>query len=135
MIDQSRIVSRNLIAARRFYTATCQPLGLSIIEDEDGGFAIGRPESGVMIRVQPATPGRIEDDQPESRPAYVALEAPNDFTVRAFYRAALEAGGREHLLGYPAPQPASDRKDGRVAYYAARVADPDGNCIECGWRH
>lgn len=131
MIDQSRIVSRDLGAARRFYAATCRPLGLSIIDDEDGGFAIGGPESGVMIRVQPASLTRTEDDRPESRPAYVALEAPNDFTVRAFYRAALEAGGREHLLGYPATQPA----DGRVAYYAARVADPDGNCIECGWRH
>jgi catechol 2,3-dioxygenase-like lactoylglutathione lyase family enzyme len=131
MMDQSRIVSRDLNAARRFYAATCRPLGLMIIEDKDGGFAIGRAGAGVMVRVQSASVCDSDDDQPESRPCYVALEAPNDFSVRAFYRAALEAGGREHVLGYPAPQPA----DGRVAYYAARVADPDGNCIECGWRH
>ncbi len=24
---------------------------------------------------------------------------------------------------------------GQYCYYAARVEDPDGNCIECGWRH
>ena len=57
------------------------------------------------------------------------LEAPDDYSVRAFYRAALEAGGRQ--LGYPAPQPTH----GSGSYYAARVEDPDGNCIECGWRH
>ena len=44
-------------------------------------------------------------------------------------RAAMEAGGRQ--LGYPAPQPT----EGRYSYYATKVADPDGNCIECGWRH
>lgn len=132
MIDQSRIVSRDLNAARRFYAATCRPLGLTIIEEEDGGFAIGRVETGVMVRVRSAAGPTGDEGRAEGRPCYVALEAPNDFTVRAFYRAALEAGGREHLLGYPAPQPV----DGRAAaYYAARVADPDGNCIECGWRH
>jgi catechol 2,3-dioxygenase-like lactoylglutathione lyase family enzyme len=131
MIDHSRITSRNLGAARRFYAATCRPLGLSIIDDEDGGFAIGRAETGILIRVQPVGTAVAEDDRPESLPAYLAFEAPNDFTVRAFYRAALEAGGREHLLGYPAPQPT----DGKFDYYATKVADPDGNCIECGWRH
>ncbi len=131
MIDQSRIVSRDLNAARRFYAATCRPLGLSIVDEEDGGFAIGRAGTGVLIRVQPIGAASIQDDPAEGMPAYVALEAPNDVTVRAFYRAALEAGGREHLLGYPAPQPT----DGAFGYYAAKVADPDGNCIECGWRH
>jgi hypothetical protein len=131
MIDQSRITSRNVDAARRFYAATCRPLGLSIIDEADGGFAIGRAGIGVLMRVQPANAAGHEDDRPESLPAYMAFEAPNDFTVRAFYRAALEAGGREHLLGYPAPQPT----DGRFDYYATKVADPDGNCIERGWRH
>ena len=131
MIDQPRIVSRDLSAARRFYAATCRPLGLSIVEEEDGGFAIGRAETGVMIRVQSIAAAGAQDDRAESVPAYLALEAPNDYTVRAFYRAALEAGGREHLLGYPAPQPT----DGAFGYYAAKVADPDGNCIECGWHH
>jgi predicted lactoylglutathione lyase len=72
---------------------------------------------------------RAAAEQPETEPAYVAIEAPDDFTVRAFYRAAMEAGGRQ--LGYPGPQPT----EGRYSYYAAKVADPDGNCIECGWRH
>ena len=131
MIDQSRIVSRDLNAARRFYAATCRPLGLSIVDADDGGFAVGRAGTGVLIRVHPIGGASIQDDRAESTPAYVALEAPNDVTVRAFYRAALEAGGREHVLGYPAPQPT----DGAFGYYAAKVADPDGNCIECGWRH
>jgi predicted lactoylglutathione lyase len=72
---------------------------------------------------------RARDEAPETAPAHVAIEAPDDFAVRAFYRAALEAGGKQ--LGYPAPQPTG----GPYSYYAAKVMDPDGNCIECGWRH
>ena len=33
------------------------------------------------------------DDAPETQPSHVALEAPDDFSVRAFYRAALAIGG------------------------------------------
>ncbi len=131
MIAHSQIVSRNLEAARRFYAATGRPLGLSIIEADDGAFFLGRVGAGTIICVRSAGAECEHDIQPESRPAYVALDAPDDMTVRAFYRAALEAGGREHILGYPAPQPT----DGQFAYYATKVADPDGNCIECGWRH
>lgn len=129
MLDRSQIISRNLDAARRFYRATGQPLGLSVLEAADG-FVVGRPDRGTMLRVSSAAAmGGLADDTPETRPAHVALEAPDDYSVRAFFRAALEAGGRQ--LGYPAPQPTG----GQGGYYAAKVIDPDGNCIECGWRH
>ena len=45
------------------------------------GFAIGRAGIGVLMRVQPANAAGHEDDRPESLPAYMAFEAPNDFTV------------------------------------------------------
>ncbi len=129
MIEQTRIVSRNLNAARRFYAATARPLGLTIIEAEVDGFALGRlsDTSTPILRIR-----RMEEpasDEPSSETRQVAIEAPDDYTVRAFYRAALEAGGRQ--VGYPGPQPTV----GGGSYYVARVEDPDGNCIECGWRH
>lgn len=127
MLERTRIVSRDLDAARRFYAATARPLGLTIIEAQEDGFALGRLNDAPVLRVK-----RVSDqsagDATGAEPSQVAIEAPDDYTVRAFYRAALEAGGRQ--LVYPAPQPTS-----AGSYYAARVEDPDGNCIECGWRH
>jgi hypothetical protein len=131
MFSQSRIVSRNLGAARRFYAATARPLGLAIIEAQDDGFTLGRLSdmSKPVLKVKAAKGFGGEDDASETHPAYLAFEAQDDFSVRAFYRAALEAGGQQ--AGYPAPQPTG----GPYSYYAAKVIDPDGNCIECGWRH
>ena len=130
MLDRTRIVSRDLAAARRFYGATARALGLTIIEAEEDSFTLGRiaDMSTPVLRVRSAA-GRTQADEPETQPAMVSLEVSDDYSVRAFYRAALEAGGRQ--VGYPAPQPTQ----GGRSYYAARVEDPDGNCIECGWRH
>jgi catechol 2,3-dioxygenase-like lactoylglutathione lyase family enzyme len=130
MIDRTPIVSRDLVAARRFYAATARSLGLAIIDAHDDGFALGRVADmeNPVLKVRSAA-ARVQGGDPETQPAVVALEAPDDYSVRAFYRAALEAGGRQ--LDYPGPQPTA----GPYSYYAARVEDPDGNCIECGWRH
>jgi catechol 2,3-dioxygenase-like lactoylglutathione lyase family enzyme len=132
MLSQTRIVSRDLPAARRFYAAACRPLGLAITAAQEDGFALGLPTDAdhpvLQVRAADAI-DRAARDQPETSPAHLAFEAPDDFTVRAFYRAALEAGGTQ--AGYPSPQPTG----GRYSYYAAKVIDPDGNCIECGWRH
>lgn len=128
MLDRARIISRDLNAARRFYAATARPLGLAIIEAQDDSFTLGRLNdmSVAVLRVKRAADvGELEEAGPERR---VEIEAPDDYAVRAFYRAALEAGGRQ--VGYPGPQPTA-----AGSYYAARVEDPDGNCIECGWRH
>jgi hypothetical protein len=131
MFSQSRIVSRNLGAARRFYSATARPLGLAIIEAQEDGFTLGRLSDmeHPVLKVKAADGFGEETAEAAGAPAYVAFEAPDDFSVRAFYRAALEAGGQQ--AGYPGPQPT----EGQYSYYAAKVIDPDGNCIECGWRH
>lgn len=125
---QSRIVSRDLTVARRFYAATARPLGLAIVDAEADGFAL----AGAGCRVLSVEAGDQcgdFDTRPETRPTHVAIEAPDAVAVRSFFRAAMEAGGRE--LNYPAIQ----RTPGQGAYYAAKVIDPDGNCIECGWRN
>lgn len=131
MLQRSHIMARDLEAARRFYSATARPLGLALIDVREDGFAVGRPsDASPVLQVKAARAEfRAAAEQPETQPTHVAIEAPDDYTVRAFYRAAMEAGGKQ--LGYPGPQPT----EGRFSYYAAKVADPDGNCIECGWRH
>jgi catechol 2,3-dioxygenase-like lactoylglutathione lyase family enzyme len=131
MLSRSRIVSRDLSAARRFYSAAGRPLGLAVVEAQEDGFSLCRPTDTEhpLLSVEAADAvDRATQEDPETNPAHLAFEAPDDFTVRAFYRAALEAGGTQ--AGYPAPQPTQG-----YSYYAAKVVDPDGNCIECGWRH
>jgi catechol 2,3-dioxygenase-like lactoylglutathione lyase family enzyme len=54
---------------------------------------------------------------------HMAFPAPDDETVDAFHRAALEAGYRDN--GTP-----GERSDYHPGYYAAYVLDPDGNNIE-----
>lgn len=118
------VCARDLIAAKRFYAAAAKPLGLDLLEWRHG-FIVGNPQEDELV-VQVRGP---EAAPPAGASAQIKLSARDDRSVRAFYRAALEAGGCE--VGYPAPQPTSDG----CRYYAARVRDPDGNVIECGWRH
>ena len=133
MIEHARIVSRNFEAARRFYCAAAPVVGLSVMPTGQDCFCIGKGEAedGLLLWVGEAKPafwdGELLADTDTG--VDVAFEAQDDFSVRAFYRAALEAGGRSQ--GYPAPRPTG----GRGSYYAATVIDPDGNRVECGWRH
>lgn len=92
MLQETGIVSRDLAAARRFYAATARSLGLAIIEAQEDSFTLGRVSdmSTPVLRVNKAA---VRSDEPETQPSVVSLEAPDDYTVRAFYRAALEAGG------------------------------------------
>jgi predicted lactoylglutathione lyase len=54
---------------------------------------------------------------------HVAFAAPHRGAVDAFYRAALEAGGRDN--GPPGLRP-----EYHAGYYGAFVLDPDGNNVE-----
>ncbi len=125
-MTHAQIVSRNLIAARRFYGAAARSLGLSM-QDSADGFTIGSAGGGAVLSVTSRNPGL--DEQPETRPTLVALEAANGRIVRSFFREALRAGGQD--IRYPAPADAV----GSEAPYMAQVSDPDGNCIECTSRH
>lgn len=100
MNSQSRIVAGNIIA---------RSLGLTIIEAPADGFSLGRiaDVSSPVLKVKAADAAPADDDRLETQPAHVAFEAPDDFPVRAFFRAAMEGGGRQ--LGYPRPQPTGGR--------------------------
>lgn len=127
MMTHSRIVSRNLVAARRFYGAAARSLGLSV-QDSPEGFVIGDAHGGAVLSVVARDLTSI-DEESETRPTMVAFEAPNGSIVRSFFREAMRAGGQD--VRYPSPSHAF----GPRAPYSAQVSDPDGNCIECVSRH
>lgn len=126
-MTHAQIVSRNLMAARRFYGATARSLGLSV-QDSADGFVIGSAGGGAVLSVV-SRDSAGPDEQPETRPTLVALEASNGSMVRSFFREAMRAGGQD--IRYPAPS----HDVGVRAPYTAQVSDPDGNCIECSSRH
>jgi predicted lactoylglutathione lyase len=57
---------------------------------------------------------------------HIAFVASSKEMVDVFYKAALEAGGRDN--GKPGP------RTGAENYYGAFVLDPDGNNIEAAYR-
>ena len=102
-------------ASRAFFLKALEPLGVVVVLEGPLGVELGRPhgKSSLCIR-------RIEE-----KPAHLhlAFTAENRRQVEAFYRAALEAGGRDN--GAPGLRPHYHPN-----YYAAFVIGPDGHNIE-----
>ncbi len=121
MIDHMGVDVSNFDAAKTFYGAALAPLGLTMMKefpaDSAGGAAVAGfgtdPEAEFWICGAAVT-------QP---PLHVAFRAGNRAMVDAFYRAAMEAGGRDN--GAP-----GIRAMYHPNYYAAFVLDPDGHNIE-----
>jgi catechol 2,3-dioxygenase-like lactoylglutathione lyase family enzyme len=113
MFDHIQLKVKNLESSKRFYTAALAPLGFSV--QYEGGGAVGIGPKGA-----PA----LWLGEGESRGAvHIAFAARDRDAVKAFYAAALPAGGKDN--GKPGL-----RKDYSPTYYAAFVTDPDGNNVE-----
>jgi len=109
VIDHVHLRVSDLERSRRFYRAICDALHLGdVFQDAADHFVIDE------IYVDAA-------DEYVSR-IHLAFQARSQGDVDAFYRLALQAGGRSN--GAPGLRPYHDR------YYAAFVLDPDGNNIE-----
>lgn len=106
LIDHVHLRVRDLEAARRFYQAVLDVLGLQLDADEthlavdELWIDVGEPHSHI----------------------HLAFQAPDRETVDRFHAAALAAGGKDN--GGPGERPY------HPGYYAAFVYDPDGNNIE-----
>jgi lactoylglutathione lyase len=107
LIDHIQLVVRDMEAARRFYGAVMEVLGVPIL-DADGLFF--------------ADELCVSAGEPLTGRAHIAFQAPDRETVQRFYQAALAAGGTDN--GGPGLRPY------HADYYAAFVLDPDGNNIE-----
>jgi len=110
MIEHVSLRCRDPGASSKFYQRALAPLGYQMDKEYDDAFGFiqgGRHDFWV-------TAGTV------GTPSHLAFHADDEAAVDTFYRAALDAGGKDN--GAPGP---------RKNYgYAAFVLDPDGHNIE-----
>jgi catechol 2,3-dioxygenase-like lactoylglutathione lyase family enzyme len=111
-IDHLWIRVADVDAAKRFYETIAPHAGFGLCRDtpERASFA----GTGGSFSLVAGTP---------TEHVHLAFPARDDETVRAFHRAASEAGYRDN--GGPGERPVY-----HAGYYAAFVLDPDGNNVE-----
>ena len=122
MLDHVSITVTDLPRAGRFYDACLGALGVARVGASEAWIGYGercdaaRPDlTYLSIRL-----GARPEDAPGR---HWCFKAPGREAVDAFWRAGLAAGGRDE--GRPGLRAAY-----HPAYYAAYLADPDGNRIE-----
>jgi catechol 2,3-dioxygenase-like lactoylglutathione lyase family enzyme len=115
MFDHVGFPIADLKASRKFYAEALKPLGIRILREGEGWMIIGKGEgqSYLWLGTYGKPPG----------PVHIAFAAENRAQVRAFYEAALRAGGKDN-------GPPGIRAHYHPDYYGAFVFDPDGNNIE-----
>lgn len=119
MLDHMTFRVRDLAATRSFYESALAPLGYRVgYEGEhDGARMLGLEHDGrfdTWFVEAPADP---------SGPTHLAWQAATRAAVDAFYKAALDHGGRDN--GPPGLRPHY-----HANYYGAFAFDPDGNNVE-----
>lgn len=124
MIDHLSFYATDFAATRRFYEAALRPLGFGVVTELVATWDPDFPNRRMVAFGPTEQPvfWLMEERRPAS-PRHIAFVARSPETVKAFYRAALEAGGRDN--GPPGPRPQYAQ-----GYYAAFVFDPDGNNVE-----
>lgn len=116
MIDHVAIKVSDVEKSRVFYEKAFAPLGHSVAFGSKGfvAFDIGK---GLF---------ELWEYKKEISPTHIAFLTKGKQEVEAFFKAALEAGGKDH--GKPGPRPEYTHD-----YYACFVLDPDGHNIEAMW--
>jgi catechol 2,3-dioxygenase-like lactoylglutathione lyase family enzyme len=129
MTDHLGIPVSDIARATEFYLKALAPLGYGLVMEvsaaETGhGAAVGFGPPGKDADFQSGKPSFwIGEGERLGGHVHVAFVAPSRAAVDAFYRAALNAGGKNN--GPPGLRPHY-----HANYYAAFVFDPDGNNIE-----
>jgi catechol 2,3-dioxygenase-like lactoylglutathione lyase family enzyme len=102
-------------ASKAFFLKALEPLGVAVVLEGPLGIEMSTPKSKASLCLF----------QTEEKPAHLhlAFAAENRQQVDAFYRAALEAGGKDN--GAPGLRPRY-----HANYYAAFVIGPDGHNVE-----
>ena len=122
MIDHVGFPVSDYDSAKAFYAAALAPLGYSLImevtpeQTEAGNAAAGFGRDG-------KPDFWIGSEGGISKSLHIAIAAQTRADVDVFYKAAMEAGGRDN--GPPGLRPHYHPN-----YYGAFVLDPDGNNIE-----
>ena len=116
MFDHVKFGVSDYTASSAFFLSALEPLGVQARSEGESSYGIelcGRRNSSLCL-FQAA-------DKPA--PLHIAFVASTRQEVGAFYRAALEAGGKDN--GAPGLRP-----NYHANYYAAFVIGPDGHNIE-----
>ena len=114
MFDHVGFAVKDFAVARAFYVAALRPLGLVVMNEGDGWAAFG---------AEGHTEFWIGTYGPPPGPIHFAFVAQDQASVRAFYDAAIAAGGKDN--GPPGLRPQYSG-----TYYAAFVFDADGHNVE-----
>ena len=116
MFDHVKFGVIDYAASKAFFIKALEPLGVTVVREwPPNGVELCQPEGKVSLCLY----------QTEEKPArlHLAFTAENRSQVDAFYRVALEAGGKDN--GAPGLRPHY-----HANYYAAFVIGPDGHNIE-----
>ena len=111
MIDHTSLSVSDVPKSKAFFEKALAPLGYKAMMDF--GEAVGLGDTKPDFWIGKGTPVKL----------HIAFAAPNRKAVKAFYDAAIAAGGRDN--GAPGLRPQYHPN-----YYGAFVYDPDGNNIE-----
>jgi catechol 2,3-dioxygenase-like lactoylglutathione lyase family enzyme len=117
MFDHVKFGVSEYAASKSFFLKALEPLGVTVLQE-------GPPTYGVELG-QKAGKASLCLYQTDEKPAHLhlAFAADDRQQVEAFYRAALDAGGKDN--GPPGVRPHY-----HANYYAAFVIGPDGHNIE-----
>ncbi len=114
MFDHIGLGVSNYAASKAFFLAALTPLGVATVMEGEHGLGLGQKGKPSLWLFETS-------DKP--LPLHIAFTAETRAQVEAFYRAAIEAGGKDN--GGP-----GIRAHYHPNYYGAFVIGPDGHNVE-----
>lgn len=114
IIDHIGLTVADYEKSKAFYCRALAPLGIEPVMEVQGWVGLGKNGKAEFWFGAHAQ---------KQSPMHIAFAAENRAQVRAFYEAALSAGGQDN-------GPPGIREIYHPDYYGAFVIDPDGNNIE-----
>ena len=111
LIDHVHLRAKDLQATKAFYKAVFKVLGVPVGQDADD-----------HLQCDELWIDALGKDQASASHVHLAFQAADRAMVDKFYKAGLEAGGKDN--GKPGERPY------HPGYYAAFLLDPDGNNVE-----
>ena len=116
MFDHVKFGVSDYATSKAFFLKSLEPLGVT-------AGAEGEPSYGIELCGASNSSLCLFQAKDKPAPLHIAFVASTREQVKAFYRAALEAGGKDN--GAPGLRP-----NYHANYYAAFVIAPDGHNIE-----